>query len=153
MTTAYIQSAAGSTGATANPILTLTVTGATGPLNIPTLKDVTINMANDTHTWTQLNETAKLSLPTTSTNSITTNSIIEKLTFFGDSTATAGSAAKLGIQGLSDAKTKVNFSINLGDKTLTGIGYITALAPTVSSDSPVWVTPLTIAVSGAYTVA
>lgn len=149
MTTNYIQSAAGSS----NPILTLSVTGVSGDLDIPTLKDVTINMANDTYTWTQLNEAAKLSLPTTSTNSISANTVVEKLTFFGDSTATAGSAAKLGIQGLSDAKTKVEFSINLGDKTLSGVGYVTSLAPTVSADAPVWVTPITIAVSGSYTVA
>lgn len=149
MTTNYIQSAAGTT----NPILTLTVTGANGPLAIPTLKDVTINMANDIYNWTQLNEAAKLSLPTTSTNSISANTVVEKLTFFGDSAATAGSAAKLGLQGLSDAKTKVGFSINLGDKTLSGIGYVSALAPAVSADAPVWVTPITIAVSGSYTVA
>jgi AdoMet-dependent rRNA methyltransferase SPB1 len=32
-----------------------------------------------------------------------------------------------------------------------GTGYISALAPTVSPDAPVWVSPLTIAVDGAFT--
>lgn len=149
MATDYIQSAAGSS----NPILTLTVTGKTGDLDVPALKDVTINMANDIFTWTQLNEAAKLSLPTTSTNSISANLVVEPTIWFGDALATTGSAAKLGLQGLSDAKTEVNFSINLGSKTLSGIGYVASLAPTVSADSPVWVSPITIAVSGSYTVA
>lgn len=148
MSTNYILSAAG----TSNPVVTLTVTGATGPLALPTLKDVTINNSNDVFSWTQLNEAAKLQVPTTSTNSISTNIVVEKLTFFGDSAATAGSAAKLGLYGLSHAKTQVGFTINLGDKSLSGIGYITGLAPAVSADSPVWVTPVTITVSGDYTV-
>lgn len=149
MATDYILSAAG----TSNPILDLTVNGKTGTLSLPTLQDVTINAANDVFSWTQLNESAKLQVPTTSTNSISTNLVVELLTFFGDATATAGSAAKLGLYGLSDSKTQVEFSINLGTKTISGVGYITGLAPTVSADSPVWVTPVTITVSGAYTVA
>jgi len=35
---------------------------------------------------------------------------------------------------------------------INGKGYITGLAPTVSADSPVWVTPITITVTGDYTV-
>jgi len=37
-------------------------------------------------------------------------------------------------------------------KTISGKGYITGLAPTVSADSPVWVSPITITVTGDYTV-
>jgi hypothetical protein len=149
MATNYIQSAAGVN----NPVLTLTVSGISGDLDIPTLQDVTINNANDTFSWAQLNESAKLQVATTSTNSISTNIVVEDLTFFGNAAATSGSAAKLGLIGLSKAKTKVNFEINLDDKVLSGVGYITGLAPTVSADSPVWVTPVTIAVSGEFTVA
>lgn len=149
MSTEYILSAAGST----NPILTLTVDGVAGALAIPTLQDVTINNANDTFTWSQLNESAKLQVVTTSTNSISTNIVVENDTFFGDALATAGSAAFLGLFGLSKAKTEVSFTINLGSKTISGIGYISGLAPAVSADSPVWVTPVTVSVSGEYTVA
>jgi hypothetical protein len=39
------------------------------------------------------------------------------------------------------------------DRYLSGEGYITGLAPTVSADAPVWVSPITITVSGEYTVA
>jgi hypothetical protein len=142
----YIQSAAGSS----NPIITLSVTGASGNLAVPYLQDVTINNANDVFTWSQLNESAKLQVATTATNSISTNIVVEPTTFFGNAAATANSAAKLGLFNLSRNKTEVNFTINLGNKNVTGIGYVTGLAPTVSADSPVWVTPLTITVSGEY---
>ena len=148
MTTEYIQSAAGVN----NPVLTLTVPSYTGPLAIPTLQDVTINNANDVFTWSQLNESAKMQVATTSTNSISTNIVVEMETFFGEAAATTGSAAKLGLIGLSVNKTKVDFEINLGTKKLTGKGYVTGLAPAVSADSPVWVTPVTISVTGEYTV-
>ena len=149
MTTTYIQSAAGST----NPILTLQSSSVAGNLVIPTLQDVTINNANDVFTWSQLNESAKLQVPTTATNSISTNIVVENLSFFGNSSvATSGAATKLGLLGLSTDKTEVTFWINIGSsKTVTGTGYVTGLAPTVSADSPVWVTPVTITVSGEYT--
>jgi len=149
MATNYIQSAAGVN----NPVLSITVSGITGDLDIPTLQDVTINNANDQFTWSQLNESAKLQVATTSTNSISTNIVVEEGTFFGNAAATSGSAAKLGLIGLSKNKTKINFEINLDDKVISGVGYITGLAPTVSADSPVWTTPLTISVSGEYTIA
>lgn len=148
MTTNYIQS----NGAAA-PVLTLTVTGAAGDLAVPTLQDVTINNANDVFSWSQLNESAKLQIATTSTNSISSTVVVEEATFFGSATATTGSAAKLGLIGLSVAKTQVNFEINLGSKTITGVGYVTGLAPTTSADAPVWTTPITITVSGEYLVA
>jgi hypothetical protein len=148
MTTAYIQA----NGAAA-PVLTLSVTGAAGDLDVPTLQDVTINNANDVFTWSQLNESAKLQIATTATNSISSTIVVEPDTFFGAAAATSGSAAKLGLLGLSTAKTEVNFEINLGSKTISGIGYVTGLAPTTSADAPVWTTPITITVSGEYTVA
>jgi hypothetical protein len=61
---------------------------------------------------------------------------------------------------MSNDKTLVNFSLYLGDtsasaegKTISGEGYITGLAPTVSADSPVWISPITITVDGSYTTA
>lgn len=148
MATNYIQSAAGTT----NPVLKLSVPTITGDLLIPSLQDVTINNANDVFTWSQLNESAKLQVATTSTNSISTNLVVEPDTFFGAAAATAGSAAKLGLIGLSVAKTKVNFEINVGAKKFSGVGYVTGLSPSVSADSPVWTTPVTISVAGEYTV-
>jgi hypothetical protein len=148
MTTNYIQS----NGAAA-PVLTLKVPLIAGDLDVPTLQDVTINNANDVFTWSQLNESAKLQVATTATNSISSTVVVESDTFFGATAATTGSAAKLGLIGLSKAKTQVQFEINLGAKTLSGVGYVTGLAPTTSADAPVWTTPITITVSGEYTVA
>lgn len=154
MPTAYLQQAPGTSG----PVVYLTAydaNGATvaGNLAIPTLQDITINNANDVFTWTQLNEASKLQVATTSTNSISTNMVVEQATFFGNASATSGSATKLGVLGLSDAKTKVAFTIsNFGTKAITGNAYVTGLAPTISADAPVWVTPVTLTVTGGYTV-
>ena len=69
-------------------------------------------------------------------------------------------AVSTGIFQLSTDKTLVDFSLYLGDtsggdvgKTISGSGYLTGLAPTVSADSPVWVSPITLTVTGDYTVA
>jgi hypothetical protein len=127
---------------------------------LPALQDITVNAANDVFSWTQLDNTAKLQIATTSTNSISMNIVLDQDAFFGLSSATAGTAAKAGVFGLSTDKTLIEFDLYLGDtsaggtgKTISGVGYITGLAPTVSADSPVWVTPITITVTGEYTVA
>ena len=122
-------------------------------------QDITINNANDVFTWTQLDSGSKLQVATTATNSIAMNIVLDQDAFFG--TTVAGEVAKTkGLFGLSKDKSLVNFSIYLGDesdggqgKTISGSGYITGLAPTVSADSPVWVTPVTITVTGDFTVA
>ena len=150
MATNFITSAAGVN----NPILTLSVATTTGDLAIPTLQDVTINNANDVFSWSQLNESAKLQVATTSTNSISSNIVVENDTFFGDTNVVdTDSAGYKGLIGLSVDKTQVDFTITLGAKTISGVGYVTGLAPAVSADSPVWVTPITLTVSGEYLVA
>tara|TARA_R110000764_G_scaffold68011_3_gene141227 strand:+ start:2658 stop:3116 length:459 start_codon:yes stop_codon:yes gene_type:complete len=148
----YITSPGGTTGATSSPpILTLT-SSVSGALVLPGLQDVTVNSANDVFTWTQLDQAAKLQIATTSTNSISTNLVVDGTLFFGDSGGSVGAADTLGLLGLSNDKTAITFSINIGDKTLSGAGFVTGLAPSVSADSPVWVSPVTITVNGEYTV-
>lgn len=129
---------------------------ATG-LSIPGLQNITMNASNDVFTWTQLDSTGKKQIATTSTNSIAMNLVVDETSFFGSG---AGStAAAKGVFGLSKDKTKVEFELSLGDnddgsatKVVSGFGYITGLAPTVSADSPVWVSPITITVTGDYSV-
>jgi hypothetical protein len=154
---AYIYPAPGVANVEAT--LTLTTSAATGPISMPALQDVTINNSNDVFTWTQLDESSKLQVATTATNSIAMNCVLEKETFFGNASASAGSAAKLGVFGLSKDKPLVGFSLYMGDTstgatgpTITGSAYITGLAPTVSADAPVWVSPITLTVTGDYTV-
>lgn len=140
--------------------LTLVADTVAGNLVLPALQDVTVNNSNDVFTWTQLDSGSKLQVATTATNSLSMNLVLDKETFFGNASATTGSAPKLGVFGLSKDKTLVDFTLYMGDEsdgstgpTITGSGYVTGLAPTVSADSPVWVSPITITVTGDYTVA
>jgi len=160
---AYINPAPG----TANAVtLTLDVassetdiTQAASPLSVPALQDMTINAANDVFTWSQLDSTAKKQVATTSTNSIAMNIVVDQATFFGTSLAAGvgGTILEQGLFGCSRNKTLINFIIRVENSTtdtfIKGTGYITGLAPTVTADAPVWVSPITITVTGEYTVA
>jgi hypothetical protein len=134
------------------PIITLKETGDTIGLAVPMMQDITIDNANDVFTWTQLNVTAKLQVATTSTNSISGTLVVDDDVFFGKTTVNEAAQTK-GLLGLSRNKVLVDFTIAIGAKTLSGKGYVTGIAPTVSADSPVWTSPLTITVTGEYTVA
>ena len=156
---AYIYPAPGVSGVQATLSISVESNGSDSGTTIPALQDVTVNNANDVFTWTQLDSGSKQQIATTATNSLGMNLVLEQTTFFGDATAAANTAALAGIFGLSKDKTKVSFSLYLGDtdggstgKTISGDGYITGLAPTVSADAPVWVTPITVTVDGEYTV-
>jgi hypothetical protein len=121
------------------------------------MQDITVNNANDVFTWTQLDSGSKLQIATTATNSLSMNIVVDTDSFFGSGSGTT--AVSKGIFGLSADKSLVEFDLYLGDtdtgapgKIINGKGYVTGLAPTVSADSPVWVTPVTITVTGDYTV-
>lgn len=136
---------------------TITLTGA--KLSIPALQDITLNASNDVMTWSQLDKTAKLSVATTSTNSLDGNLVVDKDTFFGTVTNAAqdSTATQQGLLGMSRNKTLVTFSLKFmedssDDRWISGQGYITNLAPTLSADSPVWVTPFTISCVGEFRV-
>jgi hypothetical protein len=153
---AYIFPAPGVAGVEAT--LDIRVSGDTSALVIPAMQNITVNNSNDVFTWTQLDQGSKLQVPTTATNSIDINIVLDQTSFFGDG-ASSNVAINKGIFGLSKDKKLVSFALYLGDtstggagKNLTGTGYITGLAPTVSADSPVWVSPCTITVTGDYTV-
>jgi len=139
--------------------LAIRVTGDTSGLLVPAIQDITVNAATDVFTWTQLDSESKLQIPTTATNSLDMNLVLDQVKFFGTGTGT-DVAIKEGIFGLSQNKRAVDFTLYMGDtstggagKTLTGVAYITGLAPTVSADAPVWVSPVTLTVTGDYTVA
>jgi len=154
---AYIYPAPGN--AISQVTLNLKLTGDSNGLDVPALQDVTLNASNDVFTWTSLDSASKQQVATTATNSLSMNIVLDQLTFFGDSAATSEDAQTAGIFGLSNDKNLVDFELFMGDesdgstgKTISGKGYITGLAPTVSADSPVWVSPITITVTGDYTV-
>jgi hypothetical protein len=153
-----------SPGVSANQVtLKLELAGTSGwstALTVPGLQDITVDAANDVFTWTQLDSTAKLQVATTSTNKLSMNIVLDDATFFGSTVGTTDPTAAVavqGIQGMSRNKTKIKFSLKFleggsADRYLSGIGYITGLAPKISADQPVWVSPITITVSGEYTV-
>lgn len=146
----YIQSAAGESS---EVTITLAVTGTAGDLVIPALTSVQVSNANDTFVWEQLDVASKKQIATTSTNNITCDIVVDELTFFGNSSATSGSAEFKGLIGLSDSKTRTAFEVNIGaNKTLTGNCYVTGLAPSITAASPVWTSSVTLAVDGEYTV-
>lgn len=154
---AYIYPAPGN--ATSQVTLNLKLTGDVAGLDLPALQDVTLNASNDVFTWTTLDSASKQQVATTATNSLSMNIVLDQTTFFGDAAATGEEAQISGIFGLSNDKDLVEFELFMGDesdggtgKTVSGVGYITGLAPTVSADSPVWVSPITITVTGDYTV-
>lgn len=135
-----------------------TLTLGASPLTVPALQNVTINAANDVFTWSQLDSTAKKQVATTSTNSLGMNLVVDSASFFGTTLASTqtDTVAAQGLLGLSRNKTLVTFSLKVSeegasDKFIKGQGYITGLAPTVSAESPVWVSPITITVTGEYT--
>lgn len=135
-------------------------------LTVPALQDITMNAANDVFTWSQLDSSAKLQVATTSTNSISMNCVVDPTVFFGTSltAASTGTAAEQGLMGFSRNKTKIAFALRFldgagdgsstttNDRWIKGQGYITGLAPKVSADQPVWVTPITITVTGEYLI-
>ena len=154
---AYIFPAPGVSGV--EMTLNLSVSGDTADLVVPAIQNITVNNANDVFTWTQLDSGSKKQVATTATNSLSLNLVLDQTVFFGSGTGTPVAVNK-GIFGLSKDKTLTHFSLYLGDtstggagKTLTGVAYITGLAPTVSADAPVWVSPLTLTVDGDYSVA
>lgn len=157
---AYIYPAPGVAGVQSTLKVSVAANSAVTPeLTVPALQDVTINAANDVFTWTQLDQGSKLQIATTSTNSLAMNIVLDQTAFFGNTGEVAGEADYKGIFGLSTDKDLIDFELYLGDtdqgapgKTISGQGYVTGLAPTVSADSPVWVSPITITVTGDYTV-
>ncbi len=124
---------------------------------VPAMQDITMNGAKDVFSWTQLDATAKKQIATTSTNSISGNIVVDTATFFGD--AAGNGIDTVGLNGAQTQSILIAFEIYTGDTSdgaegrfISGQGYITGLSPTVSADSPVWVSPFTITVDGEYTV-
>jgi hypothetical protein len=155
----YIYPAPGVTGVEATLKVSIAANQSDTGYFLPALQDVTVNAANDVFTWTQLDQGSKLQIATTATNSLSMNLVLDQDAFFGKGDATAGTAEKKGVFGLSSDKDLVEFELFLGKtsaggagKTIKGEGYVTGLAPTVSADSPVWVSPITITVTGDYSI-
>lgn len=128
-------------------------------VSVPALQNMTINNATDVFTWSQLDSAAKLQVPTTATNSVAMNLVVDHETFFGTNGNISGSTLPTkGLMGVSKSKELVQFSIRASAASgnavyIQGSGYVTSLAPAVTAEQPVFVSPATLAVTGDYTVA
>ena len=128
-------------------------------LNVTCLQDVTITNSSGIYSWTDFCSTDTNKITTPADNEITTNLVIDNIGFFGNANATANTAAFYGVSGLSTNKVPVSFQIVMNGNATSngayyyrGTGYLSSVAPTVSPEAPVWVTPLTLAVDGSFSV-
>jgi hypothetical protein len=134
--------------------------GGANLLNVTCLQDVTVTNSTGIFSWTDFCSASINKVTTPSDNEISTNIVVDDEGFFGDSAAANTSAKYYGVSGLSQNRIEVAFrlqlnnSANIGNATpantfyYSGVGYLSSVAPTASPDSPVWVSPLTIAVNG-----
>ena len=133
------------------------ITGSNNALILPYLQDITINNSTGVFRWKTLDSTAESAATTPATNSLAMNIVLDEATFFGDGANTLNSVVRNGIFGSSKDKTEVHFEIGIecstaGSRTISGQGFLSGLAPTVNMDAPVFVSSLTLEVTGDYTV-
>lgn len=140
------------------PVIVLATSTSGGNLTVPFVQDLTITNSTGVYSYTTFSDIDTRKLSTPADNEISTNIVIDDVAYFGDSTATAATAAHIGIAKLSTDKIPVNFTIYwtgntsaTTDRVTVGSGFISSLAPTTSPDAPIWVTPMTIAVDGSMT--
>ena len=127
------------------------------PLDVTCLTDVTVNSSTGIYSWVDFCTLDMNKLTTPSDNSISSNMVIDSVKFFG-TTGSGPTAPEYGVNGLSTNKVLVQFVVTMngeidlpGTLWYQGTGYVTDISPTVSPDSPVWVSPITIAVTGSFT--
>jgi hypothetical protein len=139
-------------------VSTDTANVANAALSVICLQDITITNSTGIFSWTDFCSIDTNKVTTPADNEITTNVVLDAENWFGNSSAGNTTAAYNGVSGLSINKIPVSFQIVMNGNNASnnafyyeGTGYISALAPTVSPEAPVWVSPLTIAVDGAFT--
>lgn len=135
-----------------------TLTLVSGAIEVPALQDITINNANGNFRWKSLDSGSEKVITTVASNSLSGNFVLDPTTFFGSTPGTNTTIVTGGIFGYSNARIQVAFMIApsgaaTGSQLIMGTGFIGALAPKTSADSPVWVSPLTIEVNGDFTLA
>lgn len=126
---------------------------AANVVTLPFVQEVTVTNSTGVYAYTTFSDIDTRKVSTPADNEISTTVVVDDLAFFGN--ASAGGAAAQGVLSLSQNKTPIDFKVFWSGKTAgnvdkgsTGTGFITSLAPTVSPEAPVWVTPLSIAVDG-----
>lgn len=129
---------------------------ANAALSIVCLQDITITNSTGVYSYTTFCTPDMNKLSTPADNEISVNMVLDGEVYFGNSSATANTAANYGVSDISINKIPVSFKVYYngtanGAFYTEGVGFVTSLAPTVSPDAPVWISPLTIAVDGSLT--
>ena len=131
-------------------------------LPVTCLTDVTVNNSTGIYSFVDFCGPDMKKLTTPADNSIDANIVLDAVEFFGDAAHTPITGAPYyGVNGLASNKIEVQFVLVLnGDDSVAdgigkyyyqGKGFITSIAPTVNPDAPVWVSPISIAVTGSFT--
>ena len=125
-------------------------------ITVPFVQDVTITNSTGVYSYTTFDDADTRKLSTPADNEISTNIVVDDTAWFGTTGSAGTDAAAKGLVNLSGAKDLVYFEVyyagtGSGKRLTSGQGFISGLAPTVSPDAPVWVSPLTIAVDGGFT--
>jgi len=137
-------------------ISTDTANVANAALSIVCLQDITITNSTGVYSYTTFCTPDMNKLSTPADNEISVNMVLDGEVYFGNAAATANSATNLGVSDISINKVPVSFKVYYngtanGAFYTEGVGFVTSLAPTVSPEAPVWISPLTIAVDGSLT--
>lgn len=129
---------------------------ANAALSVTCLQDITVTNSTGIYSWTDFCSTDMNKITTPADNEVSTNMVLDGLVYFGNASATANTAPFYGVAGLSENKVNISWKLYLngnanGAYYYTGTGYVSSLAPTVSPEAPVWVSPMSIAVDGTIT--
>ena len=129
-------------------------------LSVTCLQDVTITNSTGIYSYIDFCSGDMYKLTTPADNEISVNMVIDGTVYFGTDPVSPATSTEYGVAGLSNNKVQVQWKLvmNGGNATANayyyaGQGYISSLAPTVSPDAPVWVTPMTLAVNGTMVAA
>ena len=141
------------------PILTISTdvgNVANAALSVACLQDITVTNSTGIYSWTDFCSTDMNKITTPADNEVSTNMVLDGTVYFGNAGAGNTTAAFYGVAGLSENKINISWKLFLngnanGAYYYTGTGYVSSLAPTVSPDAPVWVSPMSIAVDGTIT--
>jgi hypothetical protein len=144
----FVQVDINASGTFANADTAMADTG--NVMTVPSLQEITVNATPGIFRWKQLDTLSEKVVTTASTNNIESTFVLDPVTFFD------GTGSTSGIFDIVNNKTLCYFRMywqgtTSGDKYIEGSGYLSALAPTVSPDSPVWTSPVTIEVVGDFT--
>jgi hypothetical protein len=129
---------------------TLAMADTANVMTVPSLQEITVNATPGIFRWKQLDVLSEKVVTTASTNNIESTFVLDPVTFFD------GTGDTDGIFDIVNNKTLCYFRMywqgtSSSDRYIEGSGYLSALAPTVSPDSPVWTSPVTIEVVGDFT--